>query len=297
MSDASDRTRRIRGLAEFYAKTSGMSPTFASQSSDTQTSSVVGASFSKMNNCCELPIVSPPPPPTPAPSNYAAYFTVTEPGRAAAAASAFSIPAGGAFTIEWWQTDVSMNAFQNRHIFSFGTIANNEFACVMDQGAFITRIAGQNYPYDPTGATLPTIEYGNWFTTMLNVQNHFAITRDQGGANIRIYKNGGFLGEFRYPDAISVTNTGTTKLTLRNQSVACAATQIFGEFHSFRWTAAGGFYRGDTMTPAANFTPPPVVMPALSGNVITINNFPTSGSVVVDGMTVTRFDGSGLPTC
>jgi hypothetical protein len=289
MSASSDRIRRIRALAEFKEKASAARPTIMSQSSEFATGSAYGAIVSRENGCCE-----------PAPTNYAAYFTVTDSGRNGG--SPFSIPANSEFTIEWWQTDVSANEFQSRHILSFGTQSEltAEFACLLDQGSVIIRIGNLNYPlYDSDTNTQPDIYYGLW-NTMVDTQNHFAIMRvnDSGTYKIRVFKNGGFLGEFQYADAITITNTVDTQLTIRNQSAACAESQMYGSLPSFRWTSARLYPLTTYYEDASNFAPPAMPLAPQANDVLTINNFPISGSnTTFEGYTVTHFNATGLLSC
>jgi hypothetical protein len=299
MSASSDHTCRVRALAEFQAKATGMRPTLTTQSSAFATGAAYGAIVSKLSGCCE--------PPLPPPTNYAAYFTVEEGTRAGS--SVFGIPANSEFTIEWWQTDASTNQFQSRNIFSFGTFVFDplgdgpEFACILASGSVILRIAGVNYPlYDPASGTQPDIYYGPW-PTMVDVSNHFAImrvkdTEDNDKYKIRVFKNGAFLGEFLFPDAISITNTGNTTMTIRNQTIACSQAQMYGSLPSFRWTAARLYPLTTNYDPASNFSPPSIPLEPQTGNVLTINTFPTSGSIITDeGFTVTRYTPDNLPLC
>lgn len=282
MTDASDRTRRIRSLIEFQAKVAGAP---LPQSSEFVTSATYGAIVSQESGCCNSP------------TNYAAYFRVQEP--ATRGTSAFNIAAESPFTIEWWQTDVSANEFQSRNIFAFGTFVFSppgtgpEFSCVLTEGSIITRIAGVNYPPSPT-----SIDYGTWESML--VPNHFAMVRAAGaGTTIRIYKNGYFLGEFAYDGAISITNTGETQLTIRNQTVACAQAQMYGDLPSFRWTARE-LYTGFNYGPPdpTNFSVPAIPLQPLANNVFTINTFPTSGSITTpEGFTVTHYTPDTLPAC
>lgn len=281
MSASSDRIRRIRSRIDFLAKVAG---TTREQSSKFLTSASYGGIVSQENGCCDPPL-----------TNYAAYFTVQEPGRGVV--SAFDIPADSAFTIEWWQQDVSANELQSRNIFSFGSFTYGsgngqpEFACVFDQGSIIVRIAGINYPLFPN-----TIDYGS-FESLL-VPNHFAIVRGAAPEqNIRVYKNGAFLGEFTYGDAIPITNIGSTQFTIRNQTTACALAQMYGDLASFRWTASE-LYTGYNYNPVGNFAPPAIPLAPLAQNVFTFNDFPTSGSATsAEGFTVTHHTPDNLPAC
>lgn len=281
MESASDRTRRIRALADFQSKLANTDQTIATQAGDFHTGAIYGATVSLENGCCE-----PAPPP---PTNYSAYFTVERLVRNGG--SPFTIPANSAFTIEWWQTDVSLNAFQSRHIFSFGSYDTYDFACIFDQGSIIIKINGVPYPVPPF-----TIEYGS-FESML-APNHFAITRGSGTSeNVRVYKNGAFLGEFAYDGAINISSSADKKLTVRNQTAACTLAQMYGDLPSFRWTAAE-LYTGYNYNTVGNFSPPPMPLSPLTGNVLTINEFPTSGSTQTgEGFTVTHFEAAGLPPC
>jgi hypothetical protein len=278
--DASERTRQIRSLLEFQAKVNGTNKNAYSQSSEVATGALYGAIVSDENGCCD--------------SNYAAYFTVEETERTLP--SVFDIPAGAPFTIEWWQTEVEANAFQSRNIFSFGSFdpgVSPEFGCVLDQGSVIVRIAGVNYPEFPT-----TISYYD-FDGLLS-PTHFAMVRGGGTNpdNICVYRDGGFLGEFTYGGAIPITNTGATLLTLRNETSACALAQMYGDLTAFRWTSSA-LYSGTDYYPAQQFIPPSApFIPDSTDNVITINNFPTSGSVTVSGgFNVTRYAATDLPPC
>jgi hypothetical protein len=287
--DASDRTRRIRSRVEFQAKASGMNKTPFSQSSEFATGAEYGAIVSNENGCCD--------------TNYSAYFTVTELGRSLS--PKFDILAGSPFTIEWWQTEATVNGAPGkpRPIFSFGTCCSTgdpEFGCVFEDGSILTRIAGFNFPEFPNA-----IPYGdeNDFQSLLT-PNHFAMVRGAEAAdnpnNIRIYRNGGFLGEFTYPGAISITNQGDKLLTIRNQTDASEVAEMYGTIHSFRWTAESLYY---TETYYINqppffvpgFTPPPLHMtPNSTDNVLTITRFPTAGSIINDGCTITRYDSADL---
>jgi hypothetical protein len=287
--DASDRTRRIRSLVEFQAKASGTNKNAFSQSSDFSTGAEYGAIVSNENGCCD--------------TNYSAYFTVTELGRSLS--PKFDISAGSPFTIEWWQTEATVNGVpsKTRPIFSFGTfgdVSSPEFACVFADGSILTRIAGLNFPVFPNA-----IPYGdeNDFQSLLT-PNHFAMVRGAEAAdnpnNIRIYRNGGFLGEFTYGGHISITNQGDNLLTIRNQTYASKQTEMYGTIQSFRWTKAALYY---TETYYINqppffvpgFTPPPLHMtPNSTDNVLTITRFPTAGSIIKDGCTITRYDSADL---
>lgn len=282
MESASDRTRRIRALADFQSKLTNIDQTIATQTGEFHTGAIYGATVSLENGCCE-----PAPPP---PTNYNAYFTINGSTRNGVA-SPFTIPATTPFTIEWWQTDVSLNAFQSRHIFSFGSYDTYDFACIFDQGGIIIKINGTTYPKYPSA-----IEYGS-FESML-VPNHFAIVRANGtDTTIRVYKNGAFLGEVLYDGAISIVNSADKKMTVRNQTAACKLAQMYGDLPSFRWTAAE-LYTGYNYNPVGNFAPPPMPLLPLTGDILTINDFPTSGSTqTVEGYTVTHFEAAGLPAC
>lgn len=318
--DASDRTRQYRSLVQFQAKLNGTNKNGYSRTSEVMMGVDYGAIVSTVNDCCDR--------------NYSAYFTVTEEGRgignrpgptplvpgvpaAPASTSKFNIPAGSAFTIEWWQTEVTANAPSNkpRLIFSFGTCCsdvegNPEFSCTFEDRAFDIRIAGSEYP--PGGTIIP---YGddNDFDSLLT-PNHFAIVRDLppnnplDPHNIRVYRNGGFLGEFTYGGEIQITNQGDKLFTLRNQTIAEERTEMYGSIHSFRWTAEALYYTDiyyiNHPPDPANPTPPPYfeafdlpplhMPPNPTNNVLTITRFPNAGSITVDGCTVTRFDAADL---
>ena len=289
--DAAERTRRVRSLIEFQGKVAGRNTGAYAQSNEVAIGTEYGAIVSLENGCCD--------------SNFAAYFTVEENGRTPS--SVFDILAASPFTIEWWQTEVQENAFQSRNIFSFGSfgdVSSPEFGCVLDQGSFITRIAGVNYPLPEEDGTQPSIDYGD-FPGLLS-PTHFAMVR--GGApdnpnNIRLYRNGGFLGEFTFGGAIPITNTGPKLLTLRNQTSACALAQMYGDLTAFRWTSkslysgTGNYYPNEMTEP--HFTPPSLPFtPDPTDNVITINSFSKSTPVTItNGFTIRRYDASNLPAC
>lgn len=200
-------------------------------------------------------------------SNEAAYFTVT--GNGNRAISPFDL--SGDFTIEWYQTMTKDVLFPR--VFSFGSYDDPSgiaFAVSLEANSFITWINNVVYPLSPASIAYQPVQ---------DLLVHFAVVRD--GSTVTVYKNGGGSGnQFIYAGPIAV---GSNVFTIRNESTPSVLAQFYGAMSSFRWTNAA-VYTGPT------FTPPTEPLTALPDTVLLIKNFPTSGSILANGFTVTHYD-------
>jgi hypothetical protein len=147
----------------------------------------------------------------------------------------------------------------------------------LESGSFLVWFNSSVYPPFPQ-----TFAYGD----ISNQQVHFAVVRDVSGI-VSAFKNGIIMGQFSYSAPVPVSNSD---LTIRNESTASCIAQLYGDMPSFRWVSGAALYT-DT------FTPPTMPLADVGGTVLLINNFPSSGSAVYNGFTVTRYESTPFNEC
>lgn len=257
---AGSRTERLRQLQAWNGREAP--PNSYNTTAGYRTDNIAsGAVIAADNGCCGAPTT---------PEN--AYYVVTGGTRAPAG---FDI--SGAFTIEWYQTMTIDEPNRYPRVFSIGTFSSATFAVSLENGSFITWINGHINPPDPV-----TILYGD----VSGIQVHFALVRDDSGT-VTVYKDGYNQGQFINTDVIPDVSAN---LTIRNESTPSCIAQLYGDLPSFRWVNGTALY-------TENFTPPTMPLTDVSGTVLLINDFPTSGSGIFNGYTVTRYESVPYSEC
>jgi hypothetical protein len=142
----------------------------------------------------------------------------------------------GDFTIEWFAYQTSANA--NPRIFSIGTYQTADIAVSIEGGTFYVWEEGQPPRYESSSA----VSTNTWY--------HWAIVR-QGGTT-RVYRNGTLRGS-SYTDSYNIT-TGSTALSIGNETTTSTASAFIGYITSFRWVKGLAVYTGNFTTPTSALT-------------------------------------------
>ncbi len=217
------------------------------------TSAVDRASLLAANAC-----TPPPPPPPPA----ATYYTVANNN------DPDFVPAGPAFTIEWFQ-NLTPGGAQFPRVFSIGDyFGGNIQIAVSEEGGdgsrnFYFWIDSIAYLIGPAGAIEGTTV-------------HVAVVFD--GSNINAYIGGVSIGS--QPLTLPIMSPTTSQFALFNEAQPSDVAQFYGTITDFRWTNGSAIY-------TAPFTPPSSPLPDVTGTVLLIPTMPTTSTTVYNNKLVT----------
>jgi hypothetical protein len=199
----------------------------------------------------------PPPPPPPA----ATYYTVANNN------DPDFVPAGPAFTIEWFQ-NLTPDSSPFPRVFSIGDYeGGNIQIAVSEEGGdgdrtLIFWINRTPYFIGTAGAIEGTTV-------------HVAVVFD--GTNINAYIGGVSIGS--EPLTLPTMSPTTSQFALFNEAPPSDIAQFYGTITDFRWTNGTAIYTGP-------FTPPASPLPAVTGTVLLIPTMPTTSTTVYNDKVV-----------
>lgn len=158
----------------------------------------------------------------------------------------------GDFTIEWFAYQTTANA--NPRVFSIGTYQTADIAVSIEGGIFYVWEEGGTPRYSSSSA----VSTNTWY--------HWAIVRQNG--TTRVYRNG-TLRESAYADSYTI-DTGSTALTVGNETTRSTASAFIGYITSFRWVKGLAVYTGNFTTPTSALTATASANPYGGANTVAI---------------------------